>query len=443
MKNIPKSCDVVVVGGGPAGSSAAALLAAEGLDIVLFDKFKHPREQVGESVIPQFWKYADRIGVSDKIEKEGFVQKAGGIVVWDGRIQQLSFSKFGYADRLGLHVERDRFDYILLHHAAQCGAQVFEEVLVTGVKFDTTPGPGVMYTDRRDQGNRKGQIICRYVVDASGYSTVIAKQLRARKLVDTEHKYLSLWGYYKDADYLGVDGKRHSQDNLDRVRPVTFVNSYQDGWVWHIVLRDTTSVGLVMNTNKLKGMGKEAQEKYFRETCAQIPYLKDLLEPATFVEGSMRFRPDYSYYSQKVSGDNFFCIGDAGAFVDPIFSQGVVAALYNAMLCAWAITASMKNERRKSFYGKLFASRLYQYYGFSRLLAHGDFGGEGIDSKLVEDLINSMPLNELELAFAAAATTSRSEYVRKMVREADKLDLLGDVFSSQHINTLEDLKLGS
>ena len=113
MTTVPKQCDVAVIGGGPAGSMAAALLSQKGYEVVLFEKKKQPRYNVGESLIPHFWKYCELGKVADKIEEEGFIQKAGGTVVWNGVIRQIAFKNFGYS-RPALHVERDRFDHILL-----------------------------------------------------------------------------------------------------------------------------------------------------------------------------------------------------------------------------------------------------------------------------------------------------------------------------------------
>ncbi|MFQ5420944.1 MAG: FAD-dependent oxidoreductase, partial [Anaerolineae bacterium] len=99
LSAIPAQCDVVVIGGGPAGSATATYLAQAGIDVVLLEKERFPRPQVGESLIPHFWKFTDRLGVSPQIEQENFVVKSGGIIAWKEKIYQLSFASFGYGDR--------------------------------------------------------------------------------------------------------------------------------------------------------------------------------------------------------------------------------------------------------------------------------------------------------------------------------------------------------
>lgn len=430
MTVIPQSCDVLVIGGGPAGSSAATHLAQAGIDVVLLERAVFPRNQAGESLIPHIWKFTDMTGVSEKIEQEGFLAKAGGITVWNDKIYQIRFSDFGYT-RPGLHVERDIFDAILLNHAESCGARVFNEVAVKKAGFNDNLWPEIFYTDKRGHSKHEGAIRCQYVVDASGHSSFLASQFKTRQTISPQLNFLSLWGYFENSRFVGVDRKSYAMDALSRVKPVTFVMSFEDGWVWHIVLREKTSVGLIVPTGRTRGMDRQQREEFFRQTCASLPHLSKLLEAAKFIEGSLQFRPDYSYYSNNICGENFYCIGDAAAFVDPIFSHGVQNALYNAASATLAIKESLKNKKQRLRYSQLCENRMQQFYGFSRALSLGDFGCNGVNPGLVKNLMKSLPPLELELILAASEMTNRSENFRELARDAGVLGPLEESFSGQ------------
>ncbi|MCF6203829.1 MAG: FAD-dependent oxidoreductase [Methylococcaceae bacterium] len=418
---IPKNCDVLVIGGGPAGSSAATHLAQAGIDVVLLERSTFPRNQVGESLIPHIWKFTDMTGVTEKIEQEGFLAKAGGITVWDDKIHQIMFSDFGYK-RPGLHVERDIFDNILLEHALSCGANILNQVAVKKVDFSNKEWPQVFYTDKRGDSNNEGTIRCQYIIDASGHSSFLANQFKVKQTISSQFNFLSLWGYFKNSRFAGVDRQSYPEEALITVKPVTFVMSFEGGWVWHIILRGKTSVGLVIPSDRTKGLNKQQKELFFKQTCSQLPYLNKLLEPAQFIEGSLQYRPDYSYYSNNICGENFYCIGDAAAFVDPIFSHGVQNALYNAATATVAIKASLKNKTKRLRYSQLCESRMQQFYGFSRALSLGDYGCNGVNPELVKSLMKTLPPLELELILVASEMTNRSENFKKLAREAGVLD---------------------
>lgn len=437
-KSIPASCDVVVIGGGPAGSSAATHLAMAGFDVVLFERSIFPRNQVGESLIPHFWKFTDMTGVSDKIRQEGFIAKAGGVTVWNDNVHQILFSDFGYTQP-GLHVERDIFDDILLKHAESCQANVFTQVVVKYADFSSPFWPVLNYTDKRDQSNIESSIKCQYVIDASGHSTCLANQFKARQTIDSKVNFLSMWGYFNNSRFVGVDRQSHGIDSLSEVKPVTFVMSFEDGWIWHIVLRNKTSVGLIVPTERTKGMGREQREGFFKQTCAQLPHLSSLLSSAEFIEGSLQFRPDYSYYSSNICAENYYCIGDAAAFVDPIFSHGVQNAFYNAAVATLAIKASLENANNRKRYSQLCESRMQQFYGFSRALSLGDFGANGVNAALVKNLMKSMPPLELELMLLASQMTNRSENFRQLAREAGVLSKFEQNFSGRSSEKIEEL----
>jgi len=428
MINIPTQCDVLVIGGGPAGSSAAIHLAQSGVEVVLLERVSFPRNQVGESLIPHFWKFTDMMGVSEKIQQEGFVAKAGGVTAWNDHVHQIKFSDFGYT-RPGLHVERDIFDNILLKHAQSCDAKVFNQVVVKNIDFSDSSAPQVFYTDKREQGQADGSIKCQYVIDASGHSTSLANQFKARQTISSKMNFLSIWGYFKNSNFVGADRQSHSFSNLGQIKPVTFVMSYEGGWIWHIVLREKTSVGLIIPTERTKGMGRLQREAFFHQCCKNAPHLSRLLEPAQFIEGSLQYRPDYSYYSNNICGENYYCIGDAAAFVDPIFSHGVQNAFYNAAVTSLAIKESLKNKKNRLRYSQLCESRMQQFYGFSRALSLGDFGNNGVNPTLVKNLMRSLPALELELILVASEMTNRSDNFRQLLKEAGILSEFEDNFS--------------
>lgn len=363
---IPSSCDVVVIGGGPGGSTAASLLARQGHHVVLLEKARHPRFTVGESLLPHAWRVFDLLGMTERVQGEGFVVKQGGTVVWDQRIHQMSFTDFGYT-RPGLHVERDRFDSLLLERSVELGALVHQETAVRQVEIENGAGPRVHYQTLGENGF----IDCQFVVDASGQSAVLSRQMGGRT-IDEDFRFVALWGYFENSRYVAADGRAHPFEHLRRVPPTTFVSSLGDwGWSWHIPLRRETSVGLVIPVDRYrtaKRQGEEASD-FFLRTCETTPFLGRLLEDARLLPGRFHVIRDYSYVPGRVAGPGYYLVGDAAAFVDPVFSLGVVLAMYSGQLAAWAIDRTLRRPERGENATAMFTRQFQGRYDLARAMA--------------------------------------------------------------------------
>ncbi|MEX1362537.1 MAG: NAD(P)/FAD-dependent oxidoreductase, partial [Nannocystaceae bacterium] len=382
MRPIPTSADVVVIGGGPAGSTTANLLAERGYDVVLLEQARHPRPTVGESVLPHMWKYADTLGVTKDIEDAGFLLKSGGLTIWNGEIRQALLSDFGF-DRPGMHVERDRFDKILLDGAARRGARVYEEVRVTRAHLEDETNRGVSWEDK--SSGERGRTRCKVIVDGSGQAAVIANQSRFRAF-DPDLRFVCIWGYFSDSAYVSHGGFIRPFDERwqrDR-RPMTFASSVGNwGWCWHLVQRDHTSVGLVLAPEDALAFKARpgGLEERFLAALREIPGISLLLESARLVPDSIRAIRDFAYRPTQLCGDGWYLVGDASSFVDPINGAGVLVAFYTGSFAAWAVASTLERPDKEHYYRELFDAQVRQRVSLYRISALP----EGVNSYADED----------------------------------------------------------
>ena len=324
-------CDVVVVGGGPGGSTAASLLAEKGYRVVLLEKARHPRFHIGESLLPANLPIMERLGVAAEVHAMGMKKWAAKFVShWDGRSQEFPFARsWDKTQPLAYHVRRSEFDEMLFKRAAQLGAQAIEGCRVRDVDFLS---PGVRVHAEHDDG-RTASWTADYLVDASGRDTFLGNRLQAKRR-DGKHNSAALYAHFAGA-------RRDCGKSEGNVT----IYWFDHGWLWFIPLADgTTSIGAVVWPYYMKSRSVPVREFFF-DTIALCPPLAERLNAATLVS-EVEATGNYSYACDHSHGANYFLVGDAYSFIDPVFSSGVMLAMNSGMAAADAIHACRTQPRR-------------------------------------------------------------------------------------------------
>lgn len=322
--------DAIVIGGGPSGSTVAARLAQRGRRVLLLEKETFPRFHIGESLLPCSMPLLEQLGAMPAIVEHGFLVKyAAEFVTGDGSVTR----RYAFADGLiegapsAFEVDRAEFDHLLLKNAARLGVEVREGVAVTGFDIDHESAR----VTARDGNGVEVELSAQLLIDATGQSSFLAGKLRMREM-DVGLKNFAVFSHFDGAER--HDGPREGDISVVLV---------PGGWWWVIPLAGgRTSVGQVGPASMLRG--RKADEAYFHERIAATPYLAKRLAKATRI-APVRAISDYSYVSKKLAGDRFVLVGDAGAFIDPVFSTGVYLGMVGAFKAAEAADNALTSQR--------------------------------------------------------------------------------------------------
>lgn len=308
-------CDVLVIGGGPAGCTAAAFLVRLGRSVVLLERDRHPRFHIGESLLPANIPILERLGVLEDVRRIGVLKLGADFPTANGS----GFNVFRFSRALGstpgfaFQVKREEFDELLFRHAESLGADAREGVRVRELEFSPQ---GV--TARAESADGARVVVrARYVIDATGRDALLGSRLRLRRK-HPRHQSAALFAHFR-----GVEPRAgNDAGNIS-------IYSHDHGWAWMIPLRDGVfSVGIVADPDLLKSR-REPPGDFLLRILNGVRGASERMAGAEII-GNLHATGNYSYLCGRLTGPRWIMAGDAGAFVDPIFSTGVFLAMRSA-----------------------------------------------------------------------------------------------------------------
>ena len=320
---------VIIIGAGPSGTIAATLLHKRGYQVTILERQQFPRFSIGESLLPQCMEFIEEAGMMDAIVNAGFQFKNGASFVYREQQEEFSFEdKFTPGRGTTFQVQRGKFDHILANEAQRMGVEIRWQMEVIAVNFSDHP--------KLEVKNASGEIEhfeADFVLDASGFGRILPR------LLDLESPSgfpvrKALFGHIEDRI-------NDSQFDRNKIR-ITVHPDHKDVWLWLIPFSNgRSSIGVVAETGFYDNW--ENNKTALQDIISQDDSLHALLKNALFDE-PINDIVGYSANVKSLYGKGYALLGNAGEFLDPVFSSGVTIAMKSASLAADILDRQFKHE---------------------------------------------------------------------------------------------------
>ena len=334
MTTTPEPYEAIVVGGGPAGATAATVLAQHGHGVLLLERDDFPRYHIGESLMPYTWYTFERLGVLDWFKQAGCPTKHSvQFVSTSGRVSEpfYFFQTIKHPSAMTWQVVRSDFDQMMLSNAEANGVAVRHGVVARDV---LTKGDRVVGVRAQSSDSTTEILPAKVVIDATGRDALLASKLGLKQR-DPDLNKIAIFTYFRGAKRdPGIDAGATT---------VAYIR--EKGWFWYIPLADDrVSVGVVAEADYLYRETRDPEEIFCRE-AEECAWIKDHIAPGTHT-GPIRVTGEFSYRSSQVAGEGYCLVGDAFAFLDPVFSSGVFLAIKSGEMAADVIHEGLSRHGR-------------------------------------------------------------------------------------------------
>ncbi|MBP1204084.1 flavin-dependent dehydrogenase [Duganella sp. 1411] len=327
-----ESVEILIVGAGPAGSVAAALLRQQGRQVLVIEREEFPRFSIGESLLPQSMAYLEQAGMLRAVVEAGFQFKNGAAFMRGGRYTDFDFrDKHSEGWGTTYQVQRAQFDHILAKEAARFGAEVRYRHEVMNIELGANGAPALVTVKNPD--GETYQVRAGFILDASGFGRILPRLLT----LETPSNFPVRGAIFTHIE----DGIRGGFDR-NKIR-VTVHPQHDDVWFWTIPFAGgRCSQGVVAETSFLDRYQGTPTER-LQAILAEEPSLSALLADAKW-DTPARQIVGYSANVEKLWGPGYALLGNAGEFLDPVFSSGVTIAFKSASLAAAALQRQFAGE---------------------------------------------------------------------------------------------------
>ena len=413
-------CDVLVVGGGPGGSTAAALLQRRGYRVIQLEKDRHPRFHIGESLLPCNLPIMQELGVLEKVRALGVVKHGADFPKGESDYHTFQFrNALGDSPPHAFQVKREEFDQMLFEHARASGVDAREGVKVERVEVD---GIGSVVATAREGNAEPALLRARYLVDASGRDTLLGNALKLKRKND-KHQSAAIFAHFR-----GVELRPGEEaGNISIYR-------FAYGWCWFIPLREgVMSVGCVCFPEYLK-QRRGRNEAFLIDTLKTMPAAWARMTSAEMIS-DVRVTGNYSYTCSRMAGPGWVMVGDAYAFVDPVFSSGVYLAMHSGKQAAALVDDVLREPASEARLQTRFTQRIRRgvrvfswfIYRFNSPVMRQLFASprntlrveDGVVSMLAGDVFDSAPvmrrLHLFKLIYAIGGALNLRRFVGDLI----------------------------